>query len=205
MAPPGQVDGDRTATGPLDSAAMNDVRVRRARTDDLSASEVEAIRAILWAAFDDLAEPDESFTEHDWTTASAGSMWWRSSTGGSPPTVRSWPARSTPVGGRSPRATSSRWRPILPSSGRAWDGGHARDRAVIGEAYEVGFLGTGEHGFYERLGWQTWRGPSFVRTPDGERATPGDDGYLMVLRTPTSPPLDLDTPISCEWRPGDVW
>jgi aminoglycoside 2'-N-acetyltransferase I len=77
--------------------------------------------------------------------------------------------------------------------------------AVIGEAYEVGFLGTGEHRFYERLGWQTWRGPSFVRTPDGERATPDDDGYLMVLRTATSPPLDLDAPISCDWRPGDVW
>ena len=32
---------------------MTDVRVRRAKTADLSASEVEVIRAILWAAFDD--------------------------------------------------------------------------------------------------------------------------------------------------------
>jgi aminoglycoside 2'-N-acetyltransferase I len=77
--------------------------------------------------------------------------------------------------------------------------------AIIVEAYEVGFLGTGEIGFYERLAWRTWRGPSFVRTPDGERSTPEDDGYLMVLRTPTSPPLDLDARISCDWRPGDVW
>jgi len=77
--------------------------------------------------------------------------------------------------------------------------------AEIVENYELGALGTGEHGFYERLGWRTWRGPSSVRTDDGEQPTPDDDGYLMVLATPTSPALDLDAPISCEWRPGDVW
>ena len=44
---------------------MTHLRVRRARTDDLSASEVDAIRAILWAAFDDPAEPEEGFTEHE--------------------------------------------------------------------------------------------------------------------------------------------
>src|SRR4029079_5517405 len=60
------LDGDRTATRPLDSAAMGDVHVQRARTDDLSAADIEAIRAILWAAFDDAHDPDERFTEHDW-------------------------------------------------------------------------------------------------------------------------------------------
>jgi aminoglycoside 2'-N-acetyltransferase I len=71
--------------------------------------------------------------------------------------------------------------------------------------FELGMLGTGRHTFYQRLGWRTWRGPAFVRTPDGLQRTPDEEGFLLVLETPTSPPLDLDAPISCEWRPGDVW
>ena len=36
--------------------------------------------------------------------------------------------------------------------------------------------------------------------------TPEEDGLVMVRRTPTTPSdLDLDAPISCDWRPGDVW
>jgi aminoglycoside 2'-N-acetyltransferase I len=75
----------------------------------------------------------------------------------------------------------------------------------IRSTFELGALGTGRHAFYERLGWETWRGQAFVRTPEGETRTPDDEGYILVLRTPTSPPFDLDDPISCDWRPGDVW
>ena len=71
--------------------------------------------------------------------------------------------------------------------------------------YELGALGTGSQGFYERLGWSIWRGPSSVRTADGEHPTPEEDGYILVLRTAATPALDPDAPISCEWRPGDVW
>ena len=77
--------------------------------------------------------------------------------------------------------------------------------AWICEQFELGALGTGRHAFYERLGWQTWRGPSFVRSADGPRRTPDEDGFILVLATPTSPPLDLTASISCDWRPGDVW
>ena len=75
----------------------------------------------------------------------------------------------------------------------------------IRATFELGALGTGRHAFYERLGWETWRGPASVRTPEGERRTPDDEGYILVLRTPASPPFDLDERISCDWRPGDVW
>jgi aminoglycoside 2'-N-acetyltransferase I len=71
--------------------------------------------------------------------------------------------------------------------------------------FELGALGTGRHAFYERLGWQTWLGAAFVRSPDGEQRTPDDEGYILILRTPTSPPFELTEPISCDWRPGDVW
>jgi aminoglycoside 2'-N-acetyltransferase I len=77
--------------------------------------------------------------------------------------------------------------------------------AYIRERFELGALGTGVHAFYERMGWRRWMGPSSVRTNDGPRPTPDDDGYIMVLETPTSPPLDVMAPIECEWRPGDVW
>jgi aminoglycoside 2'-N-acetyltransferase I len=80
-----------------------------------------------------------------------------------------------------------------------------RINEIIREKFQLGALGTGEHAFYERLGWRTWQGSSSVRELGGPTPTPGDDGYVMVLDTPTSPNLDLTAPISCEWRPGDVW
>lgn len=75
----------------------------------------------------------------------------------------------------------------------------------IREHYELGALSTGEHAFYEQLGWERWRGPTFVRTDDGRTRTEDEDGGVVILRTPSSPPLDLDAAISCDWRPGDVW
>jgi aminoglycoside 2'-N-acetyltransferase I len=77
--------------------------------------------------------------------------------------------------------------------------------AFISERYELGALGTGRRSFHERLGWRTWRGPSAVRASSGLRRTPEDDGCIMILETPAWPNLDLTAPISCEWRPGDVW
>jgi len=71
--------------------------------------------------------------------------------------------------------------------------------------YELGALGTGSQGFYERLGWEIWRGPTYVRTPSGDERTADEDGYILILRTPSTPALEMGDPISCEWRPGDVW
>lgn len=77
---------------------------------------------------------------------------------------------------------------------------------VLRERWEVGVLGTGEHGFYERLGWERWRGPSYVLGADGtRRRSPDEDGYLMVLRFGASAGLDPDQPIMCEDRAGDAW
>jgi aminoglycoside 2'-N-acetyltransferase I len=71
--------------------------------------------------------------------------------------------------------------------------------------FELGALGTGRHAFYERLGWRTWRGPTFVRTNEGEHRTADEDGYIMVLLTHATAQIDLASPISCELRPGDPW
>ena len=75
------------------------------------------------------------------------------------------------------------------------------------DAYQLGALSTGRHGFYERLGWVHWHGPTWVRHPDGRRVrTAEEDDGIMVRRTPSTPaPLDLEQAIAVDWRPGDVW
>jgi aminoglycoside 2'-N-acetyltransferase I len=78
---------------------------------------------------------------------------------------------------------------------------------IIVDEYALGALATGDNGFYERLGWETWGGPIQVRTLDGERVRSVDeDGHVMVLRTPRTPAdLDLGGPIAVDWRPEEPW
>jgi len=75
----------------------------------------------------------------------------------------------------------------------------------IRAGFELGGLCTGENPFYERFGWETWRGPTFVRLNDLLERTSEEDGSVMILRTSRTPALNLAESISCEWRPGDVW
>jgi aminoglycoside 2'-N-acetyltransferase I len=76
---------------------------------------------------------------------------------------------------------------------------------IIRADYPLGALSTPVPDFYERLGWERWLGPTSVRTSRGVERTPDDDGGIMILRTPTTMPLDLRAEITCEWRSGDVW
>jgi len=48
----------------------------------------------------------------------------------------------------------------------------------IDERYELGALDTGLTAFYERLGWEPWRGPTAVRTERGTIGTPEEDGLV---------------------------
>jgi aminoglycoside 2'-N-acetyltransferase I len=81
----------------------------------------------------------------------------------------------------------------------------AEAERVIAAAYDLGALSSGLEGFYERSGWLRWRGPTYVVAPAGLTRTEEDDGGVLVLRTPTSPDLDLTGPLACDWRSGDVW
>jgi aminoglycoside 2'-N-acetyltransferase I len=69
--------------------------------------------------------------------------------------------------------------------------------------FELGGLSPGRYSFYERLGWEPWRGPLAIRTDDGLLITPRDNA--MVLRLPCTPELDLDAPMTAEWRVGELW
>jgi aminoglycoside 2'-N-acetyltransferase I len=71
--------------------------------------------------------------------------------------------------------------------------------------FELGALSTGRHSFYERLGWERWRGPTFVRDGAATTRTEDEDDGVMVLRFGASEQVDLTAPITCEARPGDDW
>jgi aminoglycoside 2'-N-acetyltransferase I len=76
---------------------------------------------------------------------------------------------------------------------------------LIRARYQLGVLSTGAHSFYESLGWERWRGPTFVNGPRGHERTPEDDGGIMILRTQRSPIMDVSGEIVCDWRAGAVW
>jgi aminoglycoside 2'-N-acetyltransferase I len=58
-------------------------------------------------------------------------------------------------------------------------------------------------GFYERLGWERWQGPTAVRTPRGLQPTPDD--IVLIRRTPTTPVLDLSRCLIADDRGGSPW
>ena len=71
--------------------------------------------------------------------------------------------------------------------------------------YEIGCLQTDKAGFYERLGWELWRGPLAGREEDGSLTpTPHQKG-VMVLRLPSTPAIDPGTTLTIERQPSRIW
>jgi aminoglycoside 2'-N-acetyltransferase I len=180
-------------------------RLRRVPTAGLTAPEVAAIRELLWTAFES-AQEGEGMTEDDWQHA-LGGMHFLLELDGKIVAHASVVERELHVDGRPLRTGYVEAVATAPQRQGSGHGSTVMSdvAAYVRDRFELGALGTGSQRFYERLGWLIWRGPSSVRTADGIRRTPDDDGYIMVLPTPSSPPLDLDAGISCEWRPKDVW
>jgi aminoglycoside 2'-N-acetyltransferase I len=178
--------------------------IRRSSTAQLTDAETEQTRALLWAAFAD--DADGQFSEDDWQHA-LGGMHFLGELDGAVVTHAAVVERTLFVAGLPIRSGYVEAVAVAPQQ-QGLGHGTALMRAVnehVDERYELGALGTGSQHFYERLGWQIWRGRSSVRTSAGEVGTPDEDGYIMVRLTTRSPALDLTSPIACEWRPGDVW
>ena len=195
------VDGERAWR--RSAQGIRGPRLRRLPTEALTNRELERIRKILGEAFGD---GDEAFTDDDWSHA-VGGRHFILELGGEIVCHAAVVARELQVDGQPVRTGYVEAVATAPGNERRGYGSLlvGAASAFVRDRYDLGALGTGRRHFYERLGWRTWLGPSFVRSAVGLVPTPDDDGYIMVLETPTSPALDLAAPISCAWRPGDAW
>jgi aminoglycoside 2'-N-acetyltransferase I len=70
--------------------------------------------------------------------------------------------------------------------------------------YAIACLETERIAFYERLGWEVWRGPLAGRGEHGLVPTPDQTG-ILVLRLPQTPALDLDGGLTIECQAGRIW
>lgn len=177
--------------------------VRRLLTGELTPNEVASLRALFDAAWPD--EGDE-FTEDDFAHT-IGGVHYLVETMGAIVSHASVVERELHTGGHRLATGYVEGVATLPAFRRR--GYSTAIMEQVGEhidrTFRLGALGTGLHAFYQRLGWIVWKGPTSVRTDRGLVPTPEEDGYVLVRLTPTSPPLDVSAPISCDWRPGDVW
>jgi aminoglycoside 2'-N-acetyltransferase I len=180
------------------------VRLRRLATDELTVAEIGEIRELMAVAFGN--DEDDRFTDADWDHAVGGTHVVLDIDG----RIVAHAAiveREIHVAGRPLRTGYVEAVATAPDVQGRGHGTAVMETVgeLVRDRYELGMLGTGSHHFYERLGWRTWFGPSSVRTADGMRRTPDDDGFLLVLETTATIGIDRTAAISCEWRPGDVW
>ncbi len=71
--------------------------------------------------------------------------------------------------------------------------------------FAIGCLQTDRAGFYERLGWELWRGPMAGRRVDGSLVPTRDQTGVMVLRLTDTPDLDLGAMLTIECQPSRIW
>jgi aminoglycoside 2'-N-acetyltransferase I len=177
-------------------------KVRRAGTVALGADELAALRQLLFGAF------GGRFDEHDWDHT-LGGVHVLATEDGEVVAHGAVVGRTMVAGGRALRTgyvEGVATREDLRGRGLATLV-MAEVGRVVSEAFELGALADGTRipGFYQRLGWETWQGPTFVAGPEGPERTAAEDGSVLVLRTAATTALDLGGPITCDWRPGDVW
>jgi aminoglycoside 2'-N-acetyltransferase I len=178
-------------------------QVRLVATGGLTPDELRTIRALCDAAWPDR---DESFGDADWNHA-LGGLHAVLKEGGEIVAHGSVVPRTLRVGDRHLATGYVEAVATLPDL-RGRGHGSSVMRALtehVDAAYALGALCTGVPAFYRRLGWQLWTGPTSVLVDGAVVRTPEEDGTVMVRLTPSSPPLDPSHPISCDWRPGDVW
>ena len=176
--------------------------VRPVTTAELAPRELEAVRRLLFAAF------GGRFDAHDWEHT-LGGVHVLAEEGGEVVAHGAVVPRVLVAGGRELRAGYVEG--VATRGDRRGRGlatlVMAEAGKVVKEGYELGALadGTGIPGFYQRLGWETWQGPTWVAGPKGLERTAEEDGSVLVLRTPATGRLDLTGPLVCDWRAGDVW
>jgi aminoglycoside 2'-N-acetyltransferase I len=174
--------------------------IRRFRTADVPAGVLAEVRRLLDAAF------DGDFTDEDWEHT-VGGVHVVVDDAGEVVAHASVVPRVLEVAGR-PFATGY-LEGVATVPARQGEGlgslATAEVTAYLRTAFELGALSTGSPAFYERFGWQRWRGPTYVRRAGRLVRTEDEDDGVMVLCFDTSAGIDLAAPISCEGRAGDDW
>lgn len=181
--------------------------VRTATTGELSAADVVALRGLFSAAWPSGGDPDEAFDDDDFAHAMGGRHWLAELDGRIVSHVavveRRLEVDGTPL--RTGYLEAVATLPAHEGRGLASHLVRQADTWLVSR-FELGGLATGSPGFYERLGWQLWQGPTWVRGQDGGLARTDDaDGAILVLRTATTPALEVTGTLACDWRAGDVW
>jgi len=174
--------------------------LRQLPTAELTAPELLALHALLSAAF------SGGFTDDDFAHGMGG-MHWLAEVDGSIVSHASVVPRRLEAGDRPLRTGYLEAVATLPAFERRGFGSmvvRAAGRYLL-PRYELGALSTGVPGFYLRLGWEAWLGPTFVHVGAGPERTEDDDGSIFILRTPSTPSLSLTDSLVCDWRTGDVW
>jgi aminoglycoside 2'-N-acetyltransferase I len=186
-------------------AGERTLTLRLVASDELTAAEVARLRELMRDAF--AADEHGGFTDDDWQHALGGTHFLLESDGQiachAAVVTRELHVGGVPLATAYVEAVATD--PSLQGRGLGTQVMREVGEFIDAGSWQLAALGTGSQGFYERLGWRIWRGPSFVRATDGNQPTPDEDGYIMVRLTPRSPGVSWDAPISCEWRPGDVW
>jgi aminoglycoside 2'-N-acetyltransferase I len=170
-----------------------------AHTADLPVATLAEVRALLDAAF------GEGLTDDDWEHA-LGGMHVIARAGTDLVGHASVVQRRLVTGGRAMRAGYVEAVGVHPDRWRQGVGAGMMDRIerMVRAAYDIGALGSSDEGqpLYRGRGWVPWRGPLTALTPDGIVPTDDEAGAVLVL---VEQPIDLDAPLMCDWRDGDVW
>ena len=183
---------------PWHSGRVAEVKVFR--TDDAPVGLLDEARAVVLAAF------DGGFSEDDWDHALGG---WHAvvTDAGRVVSHASVILRELEIGDR--KFAAGYVEGVGTDSATRGQGygslGMTEINKIIRSDFEIGALSTEAHPFYERLGWERWRGPTFVRSATGLTRTEDEDDGIMVLRFGPSASVDLTASISCEERSGDDW
>jgi aminoglycoside 2'-N-acetyltransferase I len=169
-------------------------------TDEAPDGRLDAIRVLLDEAF------AGAFTEDDWQHALGGHHIVVLEGGGVVAHAALVP-RTITVGERDFHTGYLEAVATHPARQRMGFGTRAVRAATVALAgwHDLGALSTGSPSFYRRLGWERWRGPTFVRRGTERIRTPEDDGTIMVRRGGVSAGIPLTESITCDDRPGDVW
>ncbi|WP_229686226.1 GNAT family N-acetyltransferase [Longimycelium tulufanense] len=176
--------------------------LRAVATEDLTPKETAALRGLL----DDVFEDD--FSQEDWDHTLGGWHFVISE--------KEQPIAHASVVERVLTSRRRRYRTgYVEGVGVREDArGCGHGRAVMTAAseyirdnFELGALGATEEGarLYQSLGWQRVLGPTLAEIDGKPQRTPDEDGYIFVLLTPCTGPFDLQAPLMCDWRTGDVW